>query len=88
MVSPETCHTCRDVAVEARVVEVAGDTAVVGVDSARERVAIELVAPVAPGDVLLCHAGIAIRKVAVAVGSTEASKRAEVPAAPAPERDS
>jgi hydrogenase maturation factor len=88
VVSPETCHTCRDVAVEARVVEVAGDTAVVEVDSARERVAIELVAPVAPGDVLLCHAGIAIRKVAVAVGSREATKRAEVPASPAPERGS
>jgi hydrogenase maturation factor len=88
VVSPETCHTCGDVAVEARVVEVAGDTAFVEVDSTRERVAIELVAPVAPGDVLLCHAGIAIRKVAVAISSTEASKRAEVPASPAPERDS
>jgi hydrogenase maturation factor len=85
VVSPETCHTCGDVAVEARVVEVAGDTAVVEVDSARERVAIELVAPVAPGDVLLCHAGIAIRK--IAVGSTEATKRAEVAALPAPERE-
>ncbi len=88
MVSPETCHTCGDVAVEARVVEVAGDTAVVEVDSTRDRVAVELVGPVAPGDVLLCHAGIAIRKVAVAVGSTEATKRAEVPASPAPERGS
>jgi hydrogenase expression/formation protein HypC len=51
------------VAVEARVVEVAGDTALVEVDGAREQVAVELVSPVAPGDVLLCHAGIAIRKV-------------------------
>ena len=62
MVTPETCHTCGDVAVEARVVEVDGDSAVVEAAGARERVAIELVAPVAPGDVLLCHAGIAIRK--------------------------
>ena len=62
--SRETCRTCGDVAVEARVVEVAGDTAVVEVDGSREWVAIELVAPVAPGDMLLCHAGIAIRKVA------------------------
>ena len=63
MVGRETCHTCGDVAVEARVVELAGDTAVVEVDGSRERVAIELVAPVATGDTLLCHAGIAIRKV-------------------------
>ena len=59
----ETCHTCGDVAVEARVVEAAGDTAVVEVEGAREQVAIELVSPVVPGDLLLCHAGIAIRKV-------------------------
>jgi hydrogenase expression/formation protein HypC len=63
VVSQETCHTCGDVAVEGEVVEVTGDTAIVDVDGSRERVAIELVAPVAPGDVLLCHAGIAIRKV-------------------------
>ena len=83
----KTCHTCGDVAVEAQVVEVAGDTALVEVDGSREPVAIELVEPVAPGDMLLCHAGIAIRKVAVAVGSTEATKRAEAPAWPAPERE-
>ena len=65
MVTPETCHTCGDVAVEARVVEVAGDTALVEVQDAHESVAIELVAPVAHGDVLLCHAGIAIRKMAL-----------------------
>jgi hydrogenase maturation factor len=63
VVGPETCHTCGDVAVEARVVEVAGDTALVEVDGIRERVAVELVLPVAPGDVLLCPAGIALRKV-------------------------
>jgi hydrogenase assembly chaperone HypC/HupF len=63
VVSPETCHTCGDLAVEAQVVEVAGDTAVVEVDGTREQVAVELVSPVAPGDVLLCHAGIAIRRV-------------------------
>jgi len=62
-VNPQTCLTCGDVAIEARVVEAAGDTAIVDVGGAREQVAIELVAPVAPGDVLLCHAGIAIRKV-------------------------
>jgi hydrogenase maturation factor len=62
VVGPETCHTCGDVAVEAQVVEVDGDTAVVEVEQSRERVAIELVEPVEAGDVLLCHAGIAIRK--------------------------
>jgi hydrogenase maturation factor len=40
-----------------------GDTAVVELEGVREPVAIELVTPVAPGDLLLCHAGIAIRKV-------------------------
>ncbi len=85
MVSRETCHTCGDVAVEAQVVEVAGDTAVVEVEGARESVAIELVAPVARGDVLLCHAGIAIRK--VAVGSTEATESGGAGLAPERERE-
>lgn len=63
MVTQHECLTCGDVAVEGRVVEVAGDTAVVEVGGRREQVAVELVAPVAAGEVLLCHAGIAIRKV-------------------------
>lgn len=61
-VEPERCLTCGDVAVAARVVEVAGSTAVVEADGSREQVAIELVEPVAPGELLLCHAGIAIEK--------------------------
>ena len=64
MVDRSTCLTCGDVAVEGRVVEVRGDTATVEVAGRLEEVAVELVAPVVPGDVLLCHAGIAIRKVA------------------------
>ncbi len=64
MVTPHECLTCSDVAVQARVVEVAGDTAVVEVEGRREQVAVELVSPVAAEEVLLCHAGIAIRKVA------------------------
>ena len=60
--SDHTCLTCGDVAVDGRVVEVHGDTAVVELDGRREEVGIELVLPVEPGDVLLCHAGIAIRK--------------------------
>jgi hydrogenase maturation factor len=58
------CITCGDTAVEATVVEVEGVTATVEVDGARERVGLELVEPVSPGDVLLCHAGIALEKLA------------------------
>jgi hydrogenase maturation factor len=61
-VEPERCLTCGDVAVAARVFEVAGSTALVEADGDREQVAIELVEPVAPGELLLCHAGIAIEK--------------------------
>ena len=59
----EQCITCGDVAVTATVVEVSGSTATVEIDGAREDVGIELVAPVEPGDVLLCHAGIALQRV-------------------------
>lgn len=65
-VDRETCITCGDVAVTATVVEVDGDTAVVEVDGQRESVGIDLVAPVAPGEMLLCHAGIALQRVEVA----------------------
>jgi hydrogenase maturation factor len=62
---PEQCITCGDVAELATVVEVAGDTATVALpEGGREQVGIELVAPVFPGDVLLCHAGIALERVA------------------------
>jgi hydrogenase maturation factor len=59
----ETCVTCGDVAVEAVVVEVDGVTALVEIGGHVERVGIELVAPAAVGDVLLCHAGIALELV-------------------------
>ena len=62
----EHCVTCGDVAVTATVVAVAGVTATVDVDGAREQVGIELVEPVAVGELLLCHAGIALEKVAAA----------------------
>lgn len=61
-VEPERCLTCGDIAVAARVLEVEGSTALVEAAGGREQVAIELVAPVAPGELLLCHAGIAIEK--------------------------
>jgi hydrogenase maturation factor len=58
----ERCITCGDVAVAATVVRVRGHTATVEVDGHREQVGVELVDGVAPGDVLLCHAGIALHK--------------------------
>lgn len=59
---PEHCITCSDEAVAARVVAVDGSNATVELDGNRERVGIELVEPVEPGDTLLCHAGIALKK--------------------------
>lgn len=59
---PERCVTCSDEAVAALVVEVDGSNATVELDDSRERVGIELVEPVEPGDTLLCHAGIALEK--------------------------
>ena len=59
----QRCVTCGDVAVPATVVEVRGGSASVDLDGRRAQVAIELVAPVEPGDVLLCHAGIALARV-------------------------
>ncbi|MGZ4282367.1 MAG: HypC/HybG/HupF family hydrogenase formation chaperone [Gaiellaceae bacterium] len=58
------CITCGDAAVTGTVVEVAAVTATVEVDGAREQVGIELVEPVEVGELLLCHAGIALEKVA------------------------
>ncbi|HXH87922.1 MAG TPA: HypC/HybG/HupF family hydrogenase formation chaperone [Gaiellaceae bacterium] len=60
----DACITCGDVAVEARVVEVAGATAVIERDGAREEIAVDLVADVAVGDTLLCHAGVALERIA------------------------
>jgi hydrogenase maturation factor len=65
------CITCGDVAVVVRVLEAHGSTALVELvgptqapDSGREEVAIELVEPVAIGERLLCHAGVALARVA------------------------
>jgi len=60
---PDRCITCGDTAVPARVVEVRGRTATVELGDDREEVGIELVEHVALGDILLCHAGIALEKV-------------------------
>ena len=58
----EQCLTCGDVAVRARVVSVDGVTALVERDGLREQVAIDLVAGVEAGTLLLCHAGVALER--------------------------
>jgi D-sedoheptulose 7-phosphate isomerase len=58
----DACITCGDVAVEAKVVSVENGTAWIEKDGLREEVAVDLVAPVTPGDVVLCHAGVALEK--------------------------
>ena len=59
---PDRCLTCGDVAVAATVLAVDGATALVDAEGRTEQVGIELVAPVEPGNVLLCHAGIALER--------------------------
>ncbi len=58
----DACITCGDVAVAAQVVAVRNGTATVEKDGLHEDVAVELVSPVAVGDTLLCHAGVALVK--------------------------
>jgi hydrogenase maturation factor len=57
----ETCVTCGDAAVEARIVSVDNGTAWVEKDGVREQVTVELV-DVRVGDTVLCHAGVALEK--------------------------
>ena len=59
---PQHCVTCSDEAVAARVRSVDGLEAVIAVGEDTERVAIDLVADAHPGDLLLCHAGIALER--------------------------
>ena len=63
-VDAERCLTCGDVAVAARVEAVEGVEAVVSADGTQERVGIDLVPDARPGDLLLCHAGIALERLA------------------------
>jgi D-sedoheptulose 7-phosphate isomerase len=60
----DACITCGDVAVEAEVVSVSGASAVIEKDGLREEIATELVGGVAVGDRLLCHAGVALERLA------------------------
>lgn len=60
----DVCITCGDVAVALTVVELGADAARCIDDEGRvESVAVDLVAPVAPGDRLLVHAGVALVRV-------------------------
>ncbi len=58
------CITCSDAGIPVRVVSIEGDDALCE-DSAgnRAEIAVELVAPVQIGEVLLTHGGVAIGKV-------------------------
>ena len=58
----DSCITCGDVAVEGEVEAVEGATATVRFREAREQVAVDLLAGVAPGDRVLCHAGVALER--------------------------
>lgn len=59
----EVCLTCGDVAVQASVVEVEGSRGLVRTALGEEVVDLFLVEPVGPGDLVLCHGGVAIDRV-------------------------
>ena len=59
----EVCVTCGDVAVPAAVVRVSGATAVVRTAQGEEEADVTLVEPVAAGEVLLVHGGVALERV-------------------------
>jgi D-sedoheptulose 7-phosphate isomerase len=61
-IARERCLTCSDEAVEGEVVAVQGQEATVLVAGEREQAAIDLVPDAVPGDLLLCHAGIALER--------------------------
>ena len=60
----DSCITCSDAGIPVRVVSVEGDDALCE-DAAgnRTEIAIELVAPVQPEEILLTHGGVAIGRV-------------------------
>ena len=58
----EACITCGDVAVPGHVVALHNGSATIEKDGAREDVAVDLVDHVSVGDLLLCHAGVALEK--------------------------
>jgi hydrogenase maturation factor len=59
------CITCGDVAIALTVVEVCGADAVCrDIDGRSERVAVDFVDAVVPGDRVLVHAGVALERLA------------------------
>jgi len=58
----DVCITCGDIALPGRVVGLTGLGATVDFDGACEEVACELIADVTIGDLLLCHAGVALER--------------------------
>ncbi len=68
--TPERCITCSDEAVEAEVLAVHGIEATVRVAGIEESVGVDLIPDAAPGDVLLCHAGIALERLERATGES------------------
>ncbi len=57
----EVCITCSDEGRPAEVVSVEGDEAVVRTPEGQERIDVSLIDPPSPGDLVLVHAGFAIR---------------------------
>jgi D-sedoheptulose 7-phosphate isomerase len=64
----ESCITCGDVAIETRVVALAGGTATVERYGQREDVAADLVDGVQVGDRVLCHAGVVLERLGASAG--------------------
>lgn len=73
----ESCVTCGDVAVTARVLGVRGTTATVERGGLREEVATELVDDLHAGELVLCHAGVVLERLA------DVESRAGGPGSPA-----
>jgi D-sedoheptulose 7-phosphate isomerase len=71
----DACITCGDTAVAARVVALSGDKATIEKHGAREQIALDLIDDVSIGDTLLCHAGVALQKLAEGEASVGAPER-------------
>jgi D-sedoheptulose 7-phosphate isomerase len=80
----DACITCGDVAVQARVVALHNGSATIEKDGAREDVAVDLVDQVSVGDLLLCHAGVALERLAPEQSMQTPEPQ---PTAPTPEAD-
>ena len=59
----ESCVTCGDIALPGRIVALTEHGATADFDGVCEEVACELIEQVAVGDLLLCHAGVAIERI-------------------------